>query len=526
MKDKRGYLLPVDGSPHAAEEDGYPIDLLYKNLGSLKEARSVVVYVDACFSGSSAGGNLTRSASPVYVRAALPKELSKKVTALTAASGKQLASWDERARHGLFTHHLLNALYGKGDADKDGRVTAKEAKRYLDKRMTRAARRQHRRIQHASLSGSEGVFLSVAVSGGFPERPPLNGGTKASKKEKKKVKEKVAKVVKPIPSKKEAVLARKKRILVQRGLASLKFDPGPVDGAFGPKTREAIRGWQKAKGYGPTGRLTKEQVDALVAVGEEIKVAVGIFPKPVARPGRAPGTAFRDCPECPEMVVVPAGSFMMGSPSHEAGRDNDEGPAHRVTIAKPFAVGKYEVTFAEWDACVADGGCGGHRPGDKGWGRGRRPAINVNWDDAKAYVRWLSDKTGKQYRLPSEAEWEYAARAGTTTRYSWGDEVGRNRANCDGCGSLWDNEQTAPAGSFRANVFGLHDVHGNVWEWVEDCWSGNYLGAPADGSAWESGDCSRRVLRGGSWFNIRGASVLRSAAGTGQETASSTTGFV
>ena len=171
MKDKRGYLLPVDGSPHAAEEDGYPIDLLYKNLGSLKEARSVVVYVDACFSGSSAGGNLTRSASPVYVRAALPKELSKKVTALTAASGKQLASWDERARHGLFTHHLLDALYGKGDADKDGRVTAKEAKKYLDKRMTRAARRQHRRIQHASLSGSEGVFLSVAVSGGFPERP-------------------------------------------------------------------------------------------------------------------------------------------------------------------------------------------------------------------------------------------------------------------------------------------------------------------------------------------------------------------
>ena len=185
LKDKRGYLLPVDGSPHAAEEDGYPIDLLYKNLGSLKEARSVVVYVDACFSGSSAGGNLTRSASPVYVRAALPKELSKKVTALTAASGKQLASWDERARHGLFTHHLLDALYGKGDTDKDGRVTAKEAKRYLDKRMTRAARRQHRRIQHASLSGSEGVFLSVAVSGGFPERPALGGGTK------------VAKVVKP-----------------------------------------------------------------------------------------------------------------------------------------------------------------------------------------------------------------------------------------------------------------------------------------------------------------------------------------
>ena len=461
----------------------------------------MVVYVDACFSGSSAGGNLTRSASPVYVRAALPKELSKKVTALTAATGKQLASWDERARHGLFTHHLLDALYGKGDADKDGRVTAKEAKKYLDKRMTRAARRQHRRIQHASLSGSEGVFLSVAVSGGFPERPSLGGGKKAGEKPKKKMKEKVAKVVNPIPSKKEAVLDRKKRILVQRGLASLKFDPGPVDGAFAPKTREAIRGWQKAKGYGPTGRLTKEQVDALVAVGEEIKVAVGIYPKPVARPGRAPGTAFRDCPECPEMVVVPAGSFLMGSPSHEAGRDDDEGPRHRVTIARPFAVGKYEVTFAEWDACVADGGCGGDRPDDEGWGRGRRPVVNVSWDDAKAYVRWLNRKTGKQYRLPSEAEWEYAARAGTTTRYNWGDDIGRNRANCDGCGSRWDRKQTAPAGSFPANVFGLHDVHGNVWEWVEDCRNVNYQGAPSDGSARMSGDCSSRVLRGGSWFN-------------------------
>ena len=128
MKDKRGYLLPVDGRPHAAEEDGYPIDLLYENLGKLKEARSVVVYLDTCFSGSSQGGNLTRSASPVYVRAALPEGLGKKVTALTAASGKQLASWDERARHGLFTHHLLDALYGKGDADEDGKVTAKEAK--------------------------------------------------------------------------------------------------------------------------------------------------------------------------------------------------------------------------------------------------------------------------------------------------------------------------------------------------------------------------------------------------------------
>ena len=196
------------------------------------------------------------------------------------------------------------------------------------------------------------------------------------------------------------------------------------------------------------------------------------------------------------MVVVPAGSFMMGSDE-----SSSEKPRHRVTIARPFAVGKYEVTFAEWDACVEAGGCGGHRPGDEGWGRGRRPVINVNWKDAKAYVRWLNRKTGKQYRLLSEAEWEYAVRAGTTTRYSWGDDIGRERANCDGCGSRWDNEKTAPVGSFAANPFGLHDVHGNVWEWVEDCWKASYVGAPSDGSAWTDGDCTKRVLRGGSWYN-------------------------
>ena len=204
--------------------------------------------------------------------------------------------------------------------------------------------------------------------------------------------------------------------------------------------------------------------------------------------------AFRDCPECPEMLPVAAGSFMMGSIENINYKNR-----LRMTIARPFAVGKYEVTFAEWEACVAAGGCGGHRPGDEGWGRGRRPVINVSWDDAKSYVRWLSNITGKQYRLLSEAEWEYATRVGTTTRYSWGDDIGHKRANCDGCGSRWDNRQTAPVGSFPANPRGLHDVHGNVWEWVADCWNGNYKGASSDGSARMSGDCGSRVLRGGSW---------------------------
>ncbi len=213
------------------------------------------------------------------------------------------------------------------------------------------------------------------------------------------------------------------------------------------------------------------------------------------------GQTFRDCDACPEMVVVPAGSFTMGSPPHEEGRDDDEGPIHRVTIVAPFAVGRYEVTIAEWDACVAAGGCR-YRIEDEDWGRGRRPAINVEWSQAKEYVSWLSRETGKPYRLPTEAEWEYAARAGTETRYSWGDDIGLNRANCNGCGSRWDYEKTARVGSFAANGFGLHDMHGNVWEWVEDCSHGSYLGAPSDGSAWTArSDCRKRVRRGGSWFD-------------------------
>ena len=218
--------------------------------------------------------------------------------------------------------------------------------------------------------------------------------------------------------------------------------------------------------------------------------------------GLRPGQVFRDCQHCPEMVVVPAGSFRMGCLSGQ-GCFYFELPVHDVQVAS-FALGRYEVLFEEYDRFVAATGRESPPDGlpweDVGWGRGGRPVINVSWEDATAYAEWLSAETGQRYRLPSEAEWEYGARAGTTTAYSWGNAIGENRGNCDGCGSRWDNNQTAPAGSFAANAWGLHDMHGNVWEWVEDCWHESYAGAPADGSAWRrGGDCGRRVLRGGSW---------------------------
>jgi formylglycine-generating enzyme required for sulfatase activity len=224
-----------------------------------------------------------------------------------------------------------------------------------------------------------------------------------------------------------------------------------------------------------------------------------------------PADHFQECARCPEMVVVPAGSFMMGSPNTEAVADDDEFPQHPVAIAERFAVAKFEVTFENWDVCYELGGCR-IRPDDYGWGRGNRPVILVNWDDARQYVDWLSKQTGKSYRLLSEAEWEYAARAGATTAYSWGDDIkkdGKAMADCSDCGSPWDNTQTAPVGSFAPNTFGLNDMLGNVWEWVEDCYHDNYEGAPEDGSAWTAGDCNQRVIRGGSWGdpgrNVRSA---------------------
>jgi formylglycine-generating enzyme required for sulfatase activity len=222
-----------------------------------------------------------------------------------------------------------------------------------------------------------------------------------------------------------------------------------------------------------------------------------------------PKDTFKECQNCPEMVVVPAGKFTMGSPASEPGHDPKESPQHTVTFAGQFAVGRFALTFDEWDACVADGGCFGYKPLDAGWGTGRRPVINVSWDDAKAYVTWLSRKTGKPYRLLTEAEYEYAARAGSQSAYYWGNDIGKGNANCNSCGSQWDGKQTAPVGSFAANAFGLYDMAGNVLEWVEDCITDNYNGAPTDGSAWTSGNCNARVGRGGSWDDA--PQVLRAA---------------
>ncbi len=399
LKDRRGYLLPVDADPDRPEINGYPVDLLYANLAKLN-ARSVTVYLDACFSGESPKGLLTRSASSIGL-SHVPAKKRKGITVLTAARGDQLASWDEDARHGLFTRYLLEGLYGAADGaaygDGNGDVTVAEIQSYLDDEMTYQARRRFGRDQEATVRGNVGLVLASVSQSAF----------------------------------------------------------------------------------------------AIKNVAEEKKTGPGA------------GGSFRDCSECPEMVVVPAGEFMMGSPADEIGRGSDEGPIHRVSVHQPFAIGKYEVTFAEWDVCAAAGGCNSYRPDDENWGRRDRPVINVNFFDAEAYAEWLSRITGHTYRLPSEAEWEYAARAGTATRYHFGDLINSAQAMYGGYG------RTVSVGSFPPNAFGLYDMHGNVREWVEDCWNDNYANAPSDTNIWQAGDCRSRVHRGGSWNSPPGG--LRSA---------------
>ncbi|MBL4747343.1 MAG: formylglycine-generating enzyme family protein [Magnetovibrio sp.] len=214
---------------------------------------------------------------------------------------------------------------------------------------------------------------------------------------------------------------------------------------------------------------------------------------------------LKDCATCPELAIIPPGDFIMGSD----GPHKYERPATLVTIDKTFAMGMFEVSFDEWQACVDDGGaCGTEIPNDHDWGRGNRPVINITWADANLYTDWLTQKTGHTYRLPSEAEWEYAARAGSNTAFWWGDDIGKSLANCRNCGPKISH-QSLPVDSFKANPWGLYNVHGNVWEWVADCWNTSHDTAHTDGSSRQTGDCRQRVVRSGSWYyfskNLRSA---------------------
>ncbi len=281
---------------------------------------------------------------------------------------------------------------------------------------------------------------------------------------------------------------------------------------------DAVRRFQAKSGLPQDGKVSA----TLLAVLRATRMQLASLPNPgdkgpaVASHGALEveiGSTFKDCENCPEMVAVPAGSFEMGAGPSDPDRQQAEGPQHKVTIATPFAVSKFEITFDDWDACALEGGCNGYMPKDGGWGRGRRPVIFVSWNDAKAYVDWLREKTGKAYRLLSEAEWEYAARAGTTTPFVTGKTITLAQADFDASAGQANSSsyvgKTVDVGSYPPNPFGLYDTSGNVWEWVEDCWNRSHVGAPADGSP-RGGDCTRRVLKGGAWYFE--AAYVRAAA--------------
>jgi formylglycine-generating enzyme required for sulfatase activity len=261
-----------------------------------------------------------------------------------------------------------------------------------------------------------------------------------------------------------------------------------------------------------------------VVAAKRVEPAAVKVPKPEAPSQHKPGDTFKDCDVCPEMVVVPAGEFMMGSKENEHDGRPEERPRHKVTIVEPFAVGMFSVTFDEWDSCARAGGCHRYHPSDEGWGRARRPVVNVSWNDAQAYVSWLSKQTGKKYRLLSETEREYVTRAGTTTPFWWGQVISPEKANYNGHYSFNGGPEgsyrkaTVPVDSFEPNAWKVYQLHGNVWDWVEDCWSENYASAPSDGSAQVTHGCELRVIRGGSWMNspnyLRAAGRQKYSAGT------------
>ncbi len=231
--------------------------------------------------------------------------------------------------------------------------------------------------------------------------------------------------------------------------------------------------------------------------------APGAAPGGAAKPGEAKGGEIRDCPQCPVMISLNPGGFTMGSSTS----DPAERPPHHVSIGNGFAIGKYEVTVEQWNACADANACpriATNPPEAK-----NAPVRDISWDDAQQYAAWLSKTTGKNYRLPTEAEWEYAARGGTSSAFWWGDRMSKGNANCKDCGDPWSDAAPANVGSFAPNPYGLYDMNGSVWEWVADCWHSSYKNAPGDGRAWEEPACTARVIRGGSWRE--GASYMVSS---------------
>ena len=486
------YLLPVDMNAENSEQvrdDGLPLQRVLDDMTEQKVRFSLAI-VDACRDNPFPPGP-TRSLGAS--RGLAPTTPATGQMVLYSAGSGQTAldrlGSDDRDPNGLFTRILLQEM------KRPGVSVDRVLRNVRDQVVSIAKKFNHQQVPALYDQAIGDFYFSPPVAGvqtaNIPAQPPI-----------------------AIPS-----------------------DPSANDRAFWDSVKDS-RNPDEFKAYleqypkGLFAALAQTRLKALQSTQVASVVPNVAATQPQAVPGALAsmtrGTVFRDCADCPEMVVIPAGSFTMGSSSSESGRYDDEGPQHPVRITSPFAAGKFEVTFDEWDACVRDRGCT-QNPSDQGWGRGKRPVINVSWEEAKSYTQWLSRRTGKSYRLLTEAEWEYVARAGTTTAFSFGNSISPQQANYATTNSYAGSSvattprNTVTVGSYAPNAFGLYDVHGNVFEWTEDCFNANYNGAPSDGTAWMSGDCGRRVLRGGAWVSL--PQLLRSAYRNGDDPAGRGSGF-
>jgi formylglycine-generating enzyme required for sulfatase activity len=441
-----GYLVPVD-APRVTSGAQFKFKALsLRRFGEYvrqAEAKHAMAVFDSCFAGTIFGSTRDKPPPAVTRSTGLPVRQF-----LTSGDAGEAVSDD-----GTFRKLFIRALRGeeRADANGDGYLTGSELGNFLGDRVVNLRMGQtprYGKLRDPDYDRGDFVF---SLGGSTPVTAPVNTADR------------------------DALFWTSIKDSGDAADYQAYLDQFP-DGGFAALARNKLR------------RLTK-QVTSVVAAPKvkmpsTAKPAVGIYPV-----GRKPGTIFKDCSDCPEMVVVPAGSFRMGDLS--GGGVRYEKPIHRVTILKVFAVGKFEVTQAQWKAVM------GSNPSlFKG---SNKPVEMVSWNNAQAYIVKLNKLLGysdrrDRYRLLSEAEWEYVARAGTSTKYSFGGSVSKSQANYDGI-------STVGVGQYPANGFGLHDVHGNVWEWTEDCWNKSYTGAPNNGIAWTSGDCGLRILRGGSWGN-------------------------
>jgi formylglycine-generating enzyme required for sulfatase activity/uncharacterized caspase-like protein len=489
----RNYLIPIDATLAAARDielEAIALDTVLGQLDGVKRLKLVIL--DACRNNPFAVAGAKRSVSRGLAR------IEPEGNTLVAYAAKDGTTADDgRSRHSPFTDSLLKRVATPG-------LDVRRLFGYVSDDVLAATNRAQEPYLYGRLGGEEIYLRPGSASVSAPATPPVPQAPAT-------------------PAGPPLLQAGD----VERAWAAAKDSTSIA-------VLEAFR-----RHYGPSNafydRLAEARIDELrklaLAVPPAPKPLPPVAPAPVLRPDpgadafnpsrRAvplnaaeertlrPGNSFRECGLCPEMVVIPAGSFLMGSPRGESGGSDKEGPLQKVTIARPFAVGRFELSFAEWDACVAAGSCR-YRPRDEGWGRGNRPVINISWDDVTGeYLPWLSRMTGGRYRLLSEAEWEYAARAGTATPFWWGSAGPAGRANYRTPTSL-GQPKTVPVDSFAANPWGLYNVHGNVYEWVQECWSPNLSGTPGDGSARAGGNCGFRVIRGGC-FCTNTAEAVRSA---------------